>query len=191
MQASSSRLPASEPSVVQKSHKPCSSPFDCHLLGVLNDRAYSYSMCSPSEYAHLLNPQQVTIACLQPLRARSETCSCCRGSVGVQHVLPGVAIQWLLQTFLVQRMTHKPNGSRHNKQRVEVADGHHLVSFLCGVVWCGVVWHGLGRQLNTVHFPTCSIEAPGRPTTPRAPCLPPPFQPRRTLPVAHLLGEGT
>lgn len=47
-------------------------------------------------------------------------------SAGVQHVLPGVAVQRLLQTLLVQRVAHQADGAGHHEQRVQVADVHNL-----------------------------------------------------------------
>jgi hypothetical protein len=41
-----------------------------------------------------------------------------------------MAVQGLLQTFLIQRMPNQTNAAGHYKQGIEVTDFNHLVRFL-------------------------------------------------------------
>lgn len=52
-----------------------------------------------------------------------ESCNPLLG-VGVSrcYLIPRVAVQWLLEALLVERMANKPNGSRQHKQAVQISN---------------------------------------------------------------------
>ena len=57
-------------------------------------------------------------------------CTVLLDSLGVQDLIPGVAVQGLLQALLVQGVAYEADGAGQNEQAVQVADGDDAAHLL-------------------------------------------------------------